>query len=85
MSKPFKSELDCYMTDKMICPYCYKELEDETYYIVRNVDNTIEHTCEYCDKRFWVYAQIDIHYTTTKMDKDDSEITEWYDDEEDYE
>ena len=79
--RTFKSETDCYMTKKVICPYCYKECEDETYYIVRNADNTIEYSCEHCCKRFWVYASIDINYITTRMGKDGSEIESWYDDE----
>lgn len=80
MGRSFKSELDCYMTDEMICPYCYQQVYDDTRYIARNAGNTVEYTCEHCEKKFWAYAQMDLHYTTTKMDENGSEITEWYDD-----
>lgn len=71
--------LDCWDERYIICPYCYEEVEDYDYSVVRSEDMT-EVYCPHCGKTFYCVAEHKITYTSTRMGENGEEISEWEDD-----
>lgn len=80
------SKGDCYCyanPDKIVCPYCYEEFEDDDYYVIKHCSNHIgkdKCECPYCGKEFFVFAEACIEYTSTRIGENGEEIDTWEDD-----
>lgn len=78
-----KSDLDCYNEKNIKCPYCYQECEDDSYRVVNNSNgNYVNFQCENCGKDFKVLANVEITYTTARIDEDGDVVETWQDIEE---
>lgn len=74
-----KSSYDCDETKSIVCPYCYKECEDDRYNVANNSANWTSFTCEHCCKDFNVTANVEVTYTSVRVDENDNIIAEWMD------
>lgn len=73
---------DCFYNSEIVCPYCYLECEDDSYYVVRNSEGDyVNFQCEHCGKDFKVLAQTTITYDSARFE-DGKIIEEWNDDDE---
>lgn len=73
------SYLDCWDETDIICPYCYKEVEDYDCSVAWS-ENTAEVDCPHCGKTFYCVAEHKITYTSTRIDEKGKEISEWWED-----
>ncbi len=59
------SELDTFHTQNIICPYCKYELKDS--WEIQSDSGELE--CEECGAKFFMGREVEIYYTTTKLEK----------------
>ena len=71
------SYLDCWDATDIICPYCYKEIEDVDYSVAQSSDIT-EVECPHCEKTFYCIADYKITYTSTRIGENGEEVSEWW-------
>lgn len=75
--------LDCWKKEKLVCPYCYEELEIEDYiHLIRNPETDKKFTCPNCNKEFYGFGEIEYKFTSNRIDKDGEPQEMWDNDEE---
>jgi hypothetical protein len=56
-------ELSHHYTDEVVCPYCLEE-QSESWEFPDWVES---HDCHSCDKKFSIYRNVTINYSTHKL------------------
>ena len=63
----------CYYTDEAVCPHCGQVVQGTYEIFAGDSDEgdgaTAEDICANCDKQFEIRRNIEITYTTKKMEK----------------
>ena len=68
-----KHEIEHYLTDEIVCPYCGHEFEDSFGYNEGIVK------CEECGKNFGFYKIVNVYYTSNKRPcANDEEPHNWH-------
>jgi hypothetical protein len=75
-------EIDCCMTDRVVCPYCgYKHEDSHEYFNSSYDDNTNIECCE-CGKHFSASQNVTVDYSTEKLpclnNEGDHKWSMWY-------
>ncbi len=64
---PTVDAIDTFRTDEIVCPHCGQVFTDSWEY--GNQEDIGEVECGECDKAFYVRREIDISYTSEKLDE----------------
>lgn len=75
-----RDNYSCDETSYIRCPYCYEQCEDDSYQIANTSEGDyITFECESCGKDFKVKANIEITYTSVRLDEDNNIVDKWLD------
>ncbi len=64
---PTVDEIDCWRTDEIVCPHCGEQFTDSWEY--GDAEDIGDVECGECDKTFYVRREIDISYTSEKIEE----------------
>ena len=75
-----RNDLDCYNEKNIRCPYCYEHCEDDSCKVINTSEGDyVNFQCESCGKEFKVLANVEITYTSVRIDEEGEIIDTWLD------